>query len=279
MLGVVHSDAASVRQSLAPMADYVAGRLAEHGVDDVLIVVAGDRHSLTDLMRVGRVDWAPETAFNAIAIERSGYAQIVARTWRNGSPDYRSVFFVRKDSPIGSLRELSGARVAFERDASASGFFVPAVTLLGRDHVLCRLPQPQAQPAPDCVGYVFSQHPFNTAMWVHKRITQAGVLSSDDWASPAAVPAAVKEDLRVVHETDPFPRGVEIVRSGLDETLRQALVDLLYAMHEDPAAATALASYFGTRKFDPLNERDLATLEALRGAMDRFDDGLGVALR
>lgn len=86
VVGAVHRDAAVTTHRLTPMARYVAAQLKDTGIDDVLIVVVPDRAALIELLRFERVDWIGETAFNALAIENSGLADMVAHTWRSGSP-------------------------------------------------------------------------------------------------------------------------------------------------------------------------------------------------
>jgi phosphonate transport system substrate-binding protein len=85
------------------------------------------------------------------------------------------------------------------------------------------------------------------------------------------MPEVLRKDMRVVHETDLFPRGVELVRSGLDEVVREHLVAVLRGLHEDPAADAALQGYFGARKFDALSEQDEATLARLRESLGVFE--------
>lgn len=277
MLGVIHDSDREARQRLQPMVDYVKGELSESGIEDVLIVVAADRHAMTELLRVGRVDWVSETVFNAIALEQSGFADIAARTWRNGTASYRSVFVVRQDSTIDSLANLHGNSIAFEHAASTSGFFVPAVTLLNANQQLCRLAHPLGSANPDCVGFVFSKRAFNTTAWVHKGITQIGVFSSDDWGSQAQVPDVLKADLRILHETPAFPRGIELFRRDMDADLRQRLLTALLEMHLDPAAESALSHYYNTRKFEIIGEQDQITLDELRASSALFERSMSAA--
>ncbi len=276
VMGAVHADALTMTHRLTPMADYVAAQLKPSGIDDVLIVVVPDRAALIELLRFQRVDWIGETAFNSLAIENSGLADMVARTWRGGSPSYRSLFVVHRDSNIRNLSDLDNRVVAFERDVSTSAFFIPAVELLEAQRTLCRLRHPQATAAPGCVGFAFAKRPYNTALWVHKGITAAGVLSSDDWASEAVVPARIRGDFRILFESEEVPRGIELVRSGLDKKVRQKLVEVLMAMHTDAAATQALASYFGTRRFDRLDTVDQENLSSLRTALPAFNREVGM---
>ncbi|MFK8016583.1 MAG: phosphate/phosphite/phosphonate ABC transporter substrate-binding protein [Gammaproteobacteria bacterium] len=276
VIGAVHADSATARQRLAPMASYVAAQLADVGIEQVLIVVAPDTASLIDLLRYERVDWVAETAFNALTIEETGLAEMVARTWRRGTPSYRSLFVVRRDSAIDDLRDLNGAAVAFERELSTSAFFVPAVELLENEHTLCRLGGPRQAVASHCVGFAFSNRPYNTAMWVHKGVAQAGVLSSDDWASTEAVPTTLRDDLRVLLASDDVPRGIELLRIGLDPAVRERLLDVMLTMHTNSDADAALNAYFQTRRIDLLDQKDQERLDVLRAALPRFRAQVGM---
>ena len=270
-MGAIHDDPLSTRARLTPMANYVKSRLEDLGVAHVYIVTAGDRDEMLNLLRYGRVDWLSETAYNAIVIEDADRAEIVARTWRSGSPTYRTKFFVNRDSAIETLYDLPGATIAFEQPGSTSAYFAPAVELVNRAIPLCRLDDPRSEHAGDCIGFAFSKRSFNTAAWVHKAIVDVGVFSNVDWESEQMLPPGFKRDFRVFHETDPIPRGVELLRKGLDADIRERLVEVLLDMHADPAALEALAAYYGTRKFDRLTEADSEALERLRVALPLFD--------
>lgn len=271
VLGVIHDNVEAVKTRLEPMADYAQHKLADLGIEDVLIVVAQDVRHMADLLAYDRVDWITETPFNAIVLEGTERVQIVARTWRTGSPTYRSLFFVRNDSRLNALADLPDARIAFEQPASTSAFFVPAIEVIDQSLTLCHLSHPRQTANDDCVGYAFAGNAFNTAAWVHKKIVDVGVFSTTDWESADAMPAAFKKDFRILHESNSIPRGLELLRANLDDKIKDRLQQILLEMHQDPKARPALQAYFETRKFDALTSDDVNALSRLRESLPAFE--------
>lgn len=270
-IGAIQTDVERARTRLQPLADYLRKRLVQDGVEDVFIVTTETPEQMLNLLRYGRVDWISETLFRGLTLESSGRVDIVARAWRNGTPNYRSVFFVPQDSDIESLKDLTGATIAFEHPGSTSAFFYPVLELLGRDMPLCRLAHPRLQHASSCTGYAFARHNLNTALWVDKSIVDVGVMSSVDWASSDELPNSLRGELRIIHESESLPRAVELLRSDLEEPLKSRLIELMLAMHEDPAADEALRAHFNTRKFDLPGIEEQATLDRLRASLPQFE--------
>lgn len=270
VLGAVHDDPNEHYAALKPIADYVATALAPTGIESVEIVIVPDRSQMLNLMRDGRIDWISETAFGAVHLAERAGAQFLARRWKDGTADYRSLFFARTDSDIESLDDLVGRTVAFEHRNSTSAFFAPAVMLGEQGLKLHAMATPREAPPPGSSGYVFSGAEYNTAVWVDKGIVDAGVLSESDWRDTETVPPAFIERFRVIGVSEPMPRAVEVVRGGLDADVANALRDALFAMHEDASALQVLNAFEGTARFDALSETDIDALARIREALPAF---------
>lgn len=249
---------------LGRMVDYAAARMRDLGIVAGRVVTVANPAAMAEYLRSGKVDWVTETPFLALSLEENGHAEIVARRWKNGVPDYFTVFFVRADSDIRSLDDLDGRTIAFEDPGSTSGYFLPAATLINRHQRLVRLSNSRLSPPPGAVGFVFSGGERTTAAWVGSGVVDAGALSDRDWNDPQRVPPKVRKTLRVIHETQRVPRAVELVRKDLDPRVKARLIQLLVHAHEDPEAADALYAHKKTRRFDPIDARLRADLDALR---------------
>jgi phosphonate transport system substrate-binding protein len=134
--------------------------------------------------------------------------------------DYRSMLIVPKDSPIQSLEDLKGKRIAVQAPTSSAGFVYPLVelkeqgidpvkdtslvTILGHDRGVMALKNNQADAA---------------AIFEDARST---VLK--DWPT-------VFEDTRVLYYTRPIPNDTIVVQAQVSEEhkveLRQALQDTI----------------------------------------------------
>jgi phosphonate transport system substrate-binding protein len=123
------------------------------------------------------------------------------------------------------------------------------------------------RPQVDSVGYVFARSEANISTWVHKRLVDAGVFANLDWNDLSRLPQSFREDLKVIHETAPFPRAVEVVRPGMDPRVEARLREVLLAAADDPEGSQALLQFFGTNRFIPLDaEAEAALVRLARGA-------------
>lgn len=269
VLGRLSDDPKSHYEQLKPLLDYVIPRMRDVGIVEGRILMAKDMQQMASYLRRGRVDWVTETAGTAMALRQRSGAEPLLLAERGGMGRYHSVFFVRRDSPITRLEELKGHTLAVQAAWSTSAFLLPMLELL--DHGIRPeiLLTPQDSPSADSAGYVFARSELNISTYVHKRMVDAGVFSNVDWQDEAHMPPAFRRDMRVLHETSEVPRGVELVRQGLDPAVRARLQQVLLEASEDPLAGPALRRYFGTSAFRRLDPVGAQALERLRTGLGR----------
>lgn len=270
VLGAVHHDPDARYAAMRPLADYVQQALAPYGIESVEILIVPNHAQTVNLMRDGRIDWVSETAFGAVYLQRRTGGEYLARKWKDGAATYRSVFFARRDRGIDNVEDLANRIVAFEHRNSTSGFFLPASMMIQRELPLDALATPRETPRADAFGYVYSGNEYNTAIWVHKGLVDAGVLSDSDWRNRDIMPASFIDDLVVFERSRPMPRSVEVVRAGLGPEVKRALFAALSRMHEDASGRAALATYDDTARFDALTEEDLQSLDDIAAALPEF---------
>ncbi|MBN6152684.1 phosphate/phosphite/phosphonate ABC transporter substrate-binding protein [Xanthomonas sp. AmX2] len=269
VLGRISDNPKAHYEQLKPLLDYVVPRMRGVGITSGRILMARDSQQMSSYLRRGRVDWVTETAGTAMALQQRGGARPLLLTERNGVNEYRTVFFVHRDSPVRGLADLQGRTLALQSTLSTSAYVVPMMTLL--DHGLHPeiLLSPKDQASAASVGYVFARSELNVASFVHKRLVDAGALSNLDWDDGRHVPAAFRRDFRIVHETAPFPRAVEMVRSDLPPTVQARLREVLLQAAGDPQGSQALRQFFGTSGFRPLDARAQQRLDELRAGVAR----------
>nr|WP_051414588.1 phosphate/phosphite/phosphonate ABC transporter substrate-binding protein [Pseudoxanthomonas suwonensis] len=269
VLGRISDDPKEHYDQLKPLLDYVVPRMREVGITEGRILMARDAQQMASYLRRNRVDWVTETASTAVQLQQRAAARPILLTERNGVSHYHSVFFVRKDSPIRSLQDLPGHTVALQSIASTSAYMVPMTELLDAGLSPEILLAPSDMPAPDRVGYVFARSELNIASWVHKRLLDAGALSNLDWNDPSRLPDAFRGDFRVIHESHPYPRALELVRSSLDPKVEKRLREVLLQAADDPEARQAMRLFFNTSRFLPLDPASERTLDVLRAGVQR----------
>ena len=267
VLGRVSDDPKSHYDQLKPLLDYVVPRMASVGIRSGRILMARDLQQMASYLRRGRVDWVNETAGNAALLERRGVAQSFLVTEREGATRYHSVFFVRRDSPVRSLKDLAGRSVAFQNPYSTSAYYLPAAQLLDQGMTLELLLSPMDEPSADAVGYLFARTELNITTWVHKRLVDAGVFSNLDWSNPRRMPPSFMEDFRIIGRSDEVPRALMLARHGMDPKVEARLREVLMEASTDPDAGEVLRRFIDTSRFVPITDDD-------RRALDKLGDGV-----
>ncbi|MEO5629440.1 MAG: phosphate/phosphite/phosphonate ABC transporter substrate-binding protein [Thermomonas sp.] len=268
VLGRVSDDPKSHYDQLKPLVDYVVPRMSGVGIRSGRVLMARDLQQMASYMRRGRVDWVTETSGNAVLLERRANAHSLLITERDGASRYHSVFFVRRDSPVQTLKDLAGRSVAFQSPYSTTAYYLPASMLLDAGQTPELLLSPMDRPSSNAVGYLFARTELNITTWVHKRLVDAGVLSNLDWVDPQRMPTAFLADFRIIAESRNVPRALVLTRSGMDAAVQARLRDVLMEASSDPEAGEALRRFLGTSRFLEIGEED-------RHALDEL--GIGVA--
>lgn len=269
VLGRISDDPNAHYAQLKPLLDYVVPRMRDVGITEGRVLMARDAQQMASYLRRNRVDWVTETASTAVQLQQRAAARPLLLTERNGVSRYHTVFFARKDSPIRSLQDLRGHTLALQSTASTSAYMVPMTELLDARLSPEILLAPSDVPSPDRVGYVFARSELNIASWVHKGMVDAGAISSLDWDDPRRVPDAFRSDFRVIHETHPYPRALELVRAGIEPQVEARLREVLLQAADDPAARDALKLFFNTSRFLALDPESEQALDALKKGVQR----------
>lgn len=251
------------------MVDHVAAQLRQDHIERGEALLAKDADQLIQWMKSGRADWATVTPMLALQLRDRANARWLLRRWKNGVSEYRTLFITRKSSPVQTLADLRGRRVAMEQKSSTSGFFLPMAAM--QQHTLePLLLAALTDPLPaDKTGYWFSGSSHGTAARVARGTADAGAVSDQDWMGDE-MPEILKEQLRVFHQTDPVPRAIEVVHPGLPTALQQHLQEYLLRAHADPEATDILKAFDNTARFDPLPEQAIQVLEQVGTVLQRI---------
>ncbi len=269
VLGRISSEPHKHLDRLHAMADYLAVRLADHGITGVDVLIAESPGRMHSLLQEGKVDLFSETAFVALDFMNDSTARPLMREWKKGVAEYHSVIVVRKDSGLKTLADLVGRKFAFEDLGSTSGYLIPRAALEDAGLLLAELPDPR-NPVPDgALGYSFARGEINVVAWVNRGLADAGAISNLDWMDPDTAPATLKSELRIIHETEPVIRSLIMARQSLDEGLCERVVAILESMHESPEGRAVLSKYFKVARYDRLEGDAARGLEAARSIWRR----------
>lgn len=272
-LGRISDDPARHYGQLRPLLDYVIPRMHEVGIRRGRVLMARDAGQMATYLRRGRVDWVTETPGTAMLLRARSGARLMALTERSGVRAYRSLIVVRDDGPLQRLADLAGRRIAFERPTSTSAYLVPSAELLHARLALDPMIDMDDRPSDGHTGYLFALSETNVRAWINTGLVDAGAMS--DLGQPDLQPGsrlANDDGLRVLHRSEPFPRGVELARADLKPEIRDRLVAVLLAASQDPEAGPALAAFFDTTAFLPVDADTRAGLETMRENVSRVWD-------
>lgn len=283
---VSHQTATAIAQNRAPLqiafptrkdstdlqskANRVAQFLSRELGMPVKAVVA-DETAAVEALRANRVDVAflsSRPALKAEQLAGSRLALAEVRPEYSGGNTYRSVFVVRKNSPLRTqktaqqtLNQLKGKKMAFASRTSGSGFIVPTGELVGKKLVA----------GPDKLEGFFSRvtygDGYSSALQAVLR-GQADVATVSEYAlkSPWITPQEAQQ-LRVLHAIPGVPAHGIAIDNDVPAATRDRLITALLKLNQPQNNAMLRALYNSTelRRID--HNRHLAPMrQALQRA-------------
>ena len=261
---------------LKGVVDYAVSRLANRGISKGRILFARDNRQMIRYLKEGKVDWVSESVFSALDFMRLADAEPVLLRWKKNVSEYRSVFFVRKDSGIHGFADLAGKKIAFNDAGSTTSFLLPAAVLRKMGVELVPLKTPRAPVPENKVGYFFTGgDESNVSIAVYTGRADAGAFSNQDWDYTIDTPGPVKKELKIIYKSAFIPRRLELFRKGLDDRLRQELAAVLLSAHENPEGQKALLAYDSTNRFEKLTPAIWKNLEQAKDLLRFIGPELG----
>ena len=246
-MGDIGSDPAVIIDGTQPIADYIASKLGKFGITKGQVKVAKDADEMTQWLKDGKVDLYFDSVYPAALISDASGAKPFIRRWKGGVEQYHTVIFAAKSSGITQVDQLNGHVIGFDNEYSTSGYVLPLAYLTEAGLTLVQKQSVTDTVGADEVGYTFSQADQNTIQWV---VSGKLAAAATDNVTYDKLPDDVKSQLVIVAETEALPRQVGIIRPGIPDDLKNALVQVLVNAGTDPDAAAALKSFQGTTKFD-----------------------------
>lgn len=141
---------------------------------------------------------------------------------RFGSDTYGTQIIARADSGLSSLADLAGKKPCWNDPLSASGYIVPQ-GLLGEAGILDTLQEP----------VMVGSHASVVSSLYEGGICDFGATWIDARGTIEDDHPDVKEIVSVVYTSDDFiPNDMFVFQPGLDETIRQKVLDALVALPE-----------------------------------------------
>lgn len=247
-----------------PLADFLAGKLGDFGIDQGRVVIARDIDELAKLFKDGEIDLYMDSAFPTLAVKEKVDSIVILRRWKNEALEYHSLFVSLRNRGVAGPEDLVGKVVAFEEPHSTSGFVLPAGSLASTGYILREVDSPDADVGPDEIGYVFSRDEENTIEFVLAGMVAAGGISDIDLEE---LPPEISERLIAWNQTLSVPRQLVSVRPGLQSEFIDAIKELMIGLEATPEGRALMDGLKSTKRFDPLPGESLESLRQLREYM------------
>lgn len=247
-VGTVGQDVTKYITRMQSTADYLVAKLSDKDTKyQGKVIIAKTVEDMVRLLKDQEIDLYFESPVTMLLVaERSGAEPFLVR-WKQGVPEYHSVFIVKKESPIKTLDDFVGKTIIFENPESTSGYLMPKAYLIGKGYDVSPLP------ANDNIAYVFSGEDENTFLWLFEGRGDIGATSNIDLER---APTTIKEQLRVVDRTMDVPRHMVAHRSDLEPELVEKIKQILLNMDEDLEGIVALRNFEESTKYDEISNKE-----------------------
>ncbi len=195
-------------------------------------VVEAMCNNAADIAFVGSVTY--------LQAQKRDCAELLAVAVKSGRSVYYSGLFVRADSPVRSIADLRGRRVAFGDINSTSAFIFPVAMFLDAG----------IDPVRDLSAVRMTGTHANSLAALINGEVDAAALSFDsyDKAVRANVPGA--RDLRVVARSEPIPYPPLIANTRLDPALRARLRGACERIDRTPGVTPEMIRGYGGARVD-----------------------------
>lgn len=197
----------------------------------VEVSISTDYNTIIEAMASKKVDvgFLPPTAY--VIAKEKGAADVILQAQRFGVQDdtgapteelvdsYKAMIIVKKDSPIQSISDLKGKKMAYQNVTSSAGFVWPAGKML----------EENIDPLKDVEPVTMKGHDAAVIAVLNGDVDAAAIFQDARNVVLKDAPN-VFEDTRVLTFTEPIPNDTVTVRSDMSqewrEKIQQAFIDI-----------------------------------------------------
>ncbi len=225
-----------------------------------------DSHiAMTRALTESRLELAWTPPIVSMDCDAAGIAHPMLAMVRQDETSYYSVLFVRKDSPIKSIADLSSVKAAWVDPQSAAGYLVCVANLRARGVSLSRAFRENRFVGShgQVVRAVHSREVDVGATFAHFESIETRVISSSGWTE-----AGFHDDFRILFVSGPIPTDTISAHRGLSSEHVRACVSAFQWLTDRPEFEAA-RKLFACRSFEPCTATHLRGLRKLVRLLDR----------
>lgn len=239
-IGTIGIDTVKHSKKFQPTADYLASKLSSEDTTYAgKVVIAASIDEMQDKLSKQEIDLFFDSPLTTIIVNDASDSVPFLIRWKEQTPTYHTVFFVKTDSEINSLDDFTNKTIVFENQESSSGYFVPKSFLLENGFELDN--------DTGNVKYVFSGEDENTPYFILEGRGHIGTMSNIDFNED--MDENIRSKFRIVKETVDMPRQIVSHRSNMNSQDVQNIKEILLEMHNDSEGKLVLKDFSDTAKY------------------------------
>lgn len=245
-IGTIEQDAVKSITQLQPTANYLAEKLSDSDIRyKGKVIVVKTSKDMIESLRNQKIDLALDSPIIMQYVADKSDASPFLIRWKNGLPNYHSIFVVKNESAINSLEEIKGKTIIFEDPTSSSAYYLPKYHLIQRGFSFDKEQHD--------TNFVFSGDDDNTIAWLLDGRGDIAALSNVDYAKLDDV---TKRKIKIIERTQDIPRNLVIHRGDLDPRLVEKISETLTSMGNDPLGSKIMNDFQGTIKYVKIEDEE-----------------------
>lgn len=240
----------------SPLTDYLGRKTGM----DFSVKITDDYQDCIDRLGNGSLDIAYLGSAGYVKmVDLHGKRPILARLETDGKPFFKSIIFVREDSPLQTLADLAGKQFAFGDQESTSSHIVPHHMLIEAGVGIDRL-----------AGHQHMDNHNNVALGVLMGDYDAGGVKEEIFKKYE------KRGLRSLAISSPIPEYLFVASSHLPSKSVEALSKALYDLKNDKGGETIMKDIKkGMTAFVSANDGDYDGLRVMVRAIEKEESNNG----
>ncbi len=261
VLGFVPSqESDTIADTVQPLADKLSEELGVKVEGKVMTSYT----ALVEAMGTNEVHIGFIPAFAYVLANEKHGVEVILKSERYGSDQYRAQYLVRSDSGIESLEDMEGKSWAIPDLASTSGFLFPAAQIMDKFGV----EDPQT-------GYfgmtVQAGGHDGAAIAVYNGDADVATTFEDVRSSLKKEYPDVMEKLKVVAYTDYIPNDTISITKELSDEMQTKIKEAFLGFNEDEAMITIMNDVYS---WDAIREAQDSEYEIVRVTYNKFKDSI-----
>ncbi|MBE3595177.1 MAG: phosphate/phosphite/phosphonate ABC transporter substrate-binding protein [Candidatus Carbobacillus altaicus] len=251
---VPSQEAENLEAKAEPLAQLLTDKL---GVP-VKVFVSTNYNGLIEAMGSGKTDIGFLNPAGYVTAKEKGYADVLLKAVRNGSDAYRAQFVVLNDSPIQSIEDIKGKKIAFVDPQSTSGYIYPSIVL--KEHGI--------DPETDVQATMAGGH--DKAILALLRGDVDVAVSFDDARTIVEkTDPDVMNKTRILAYTEDIPNDTISVRSDMSEEWKQKIKDAFLAIAEDPEGKQIIQDIYSHDGYAEAKDSDFDVVRKANEMMNK----------